>query len=70
MLEMFESPLFDIHMILRYLYTHGNRPNILEYLVNKYGKNVEDNKVMHCEGYSTYDVYHSLGLTSLIHDGD
>jgi len=34
-LEMFESPLFDIHMIMRYLYSHGNRPNILEYLVNK-----------------------------------
>jgi hypothetical protein len=35
LLEMFESPLFDIHMIMRYLYSHGNRPNILEYLVNK-----------------------------------
>lgn len=35
LLEMFENPFFDIHMIISYLYTHGNKPNFLEYLVNK-----------------------------------
>jgi hypothetical protein len=34
LLDMFESPLFDIHMLFKYL--HGSKkPHITEYLVNK-----------------------------------
>jgi hypothetical protein len=34
LLDLFESPLFDIHMFLRYLHTQ-NKPHIIEYLMNK-----------------------------------
>lgn len=34
LLDMFESPLFDVHMIFKYLYTI-QRPNLIEYLMNK-----------------------------------
>ena len=31
---MFESPLFDVHMIFKYLHTI-QRANLIEYLMNK-----------------------------------
>lgn len=34
LLELFESPLFDIHMLFKYLHTQS-RPNVIEYLTNK-----------------------------------
>ena len=34
LLDMFESPVFDIHMIFKYLQTQ-NKTNIIEYLMNK-----------------------------------
>ena len=34
LLDLFESPLFEIHMFFRYLYTQ-NKAHIIEYLMNK-----------------------------------
>ena len=34
LIELFESPLFDIHMMFGYLNKQQN-PNIIEYLMNK-----------------------------------
>ena len=37
LLDMFESPLFDVHMLMRYLHSL-NRANLLQYLMNKLWK--------------------------------
>lgn len=34
LLDMFESPMFNVHMIFKYLHTL-QRPNLIEYLMNK-----------------------------------
>lgn len=34
LLDMFESPMFDVHMIFKYLHTL-QRSNLIEYLMNK-----------------------------------
>ena len=35
LLDLFESPLFDVHKLFSYLHRMDHRPNIMEYLVNK-----------------------------------
>ena len=35
LLDLFESPLFDVHKLFSYLHRMDHRPNIIEYLVNK-----------------------------------
>jgi hypothetical protein len=35
LLDLFESPLFDVHKLISYLHKLNNRPNLIEYLVNK-----------------------------------
>lgn len=35
LLDLFESPLFDVHKLFSYLHKLTNRPNMIEYLVNK-----------------------------------
>ena len=34
LLDLFESPLFDVHMVFKYLHS-VNKANIIQYLMNK-----------------------------------
>ena len=46
LLDMFESPLFDVHMVLKYLHSQ-NRVNIIQYLMNKlYREYINDVKIL------------------------
>ena len=35
LLDLFESPLFDVHKLFHHLHKVNNRANLTEYLINK-----------------------------------
>jgi hypothetical protein len=43
LLDLFESPLFDVHKLFSYLHKLNNRPNMIEYLFNKLYKEYRNN---------------------------